>query len=361
MRLYLKDIVDSVNFNTLPKEWTDFDFVSFSSKKKLFDFQQDALKNAVKGLYKFYKDCKADKQEFLKLYTDNGLIQDEFGIEMDRDKMKIFQDFINYYSIEDNKIRFEKFINRMSFWMATGSGKTLVIVKLIEILAKLIKDGQIPKNDILFLTYREDLIEQFKRHIDEFNSSSRGIRINLKDLKDYESVKRENRIKFSDEIDVFYYRSDLISDEQKEKFVNFKNYDNDGKWFIFLDEAHKGDKQESKRQLYYIILSRNGFLFNFSATFVDEIDFVTCVFNFNLEKFIQAGYGKHIYISQSDIEGLGMDQEFDKDTKKIIILKLFILYTLIKKSKPDNYYHKPLILTLVNSVNTEDSDLELFF
>ena len=71
----------------------------------------------------------------------------------------------------------------MSFWMATGSGKTLVIVKLLEILGKLIKENKIPKKDILFLTYREDLLEQFKNHINEFNNANNDVYINFFDLK----------------------------------------------------------------------------------------------------------------------------------------------------------------------------------
>lgn len=42
-----------------------------------------------------------------------------------------------------------------------------------------------------------------------------------------------------------------------------------------------------------------------------------------------------------------------------------ILHTIIKLHyehiKGYDVYHNPLLLTLVNSVNTEDSDLELFF
>ncbi|BBJ29127.1 restriction endonuclease subunit R [Athalassotoga saccharophila] len=119
----------------------------------------------------------------------------------------------------------------------------------------------------------------------------------------------------------------------------------------------------SKRQQFYSLLSRNGFLFNFSATFTDPIDFATCAFNFNLEKFIQQGYGKHIYISQSDISALAKKEDFTETQKKVTILKVLLLHTYIKKQKKDisKYYHNPLILTLVNSVNTEDSDLYLFF
>jgi superfamily II DNA or RNA helicase len=250
--------------------------------------------------------------------------------------------------------------------MATGSGKTLVIVKLLEMLGYLIKQKEIPDNDILFLTYREDLIDQFKNHIDEFNKTF-GYKIYLYDLKDYAKVKHDNKLRFGNEIDVFYYRSDLISDEQKDKIVDFKNYDNNGKWYILLDEAHKGDREDSKRQFFYSILSRNGFLFNFSATFTDNIDYATCVYNFNLARFIEEGYGKHIYISKENINALGNKKSNIETEKQKILLKIFVLQTIINnhynkiQQIKKHLYHKPLLLTLVNSVNTEDSDLELFF
>ena len=132
--------------------------------------------------------------------------------------------------------------------MASGSGKTLIIVKLIELLGMLIGEKELPPHDILFLAHRDDLLDQFKNHVEEFNSFNFDAKINLKNLRDYKSVKRENALLFfKNEIMVFYYRSDLISDEQKGKIVNFKNYDNGGQGYILLDEAHKGDKEDSKR------------------------------------------------------------------------------------------------------------------
>ncbi|MFA5361599.1 MAG: DEAD/DEAH box helicase family protein, partial [archaeon] len=248
------------------------------------------------------------------------------------------------------------------------SGKTLIIVKLIDLLGQLIQRKEIPKNDILFLAHRDDLLEQFKNHVNEFNSFNFETKINLKNLKDYESVKRENSLPFAkNEITVFYYRSDLISDKHKEKIVNFKNYDNNGRWYILLDEAHKGDKEDSKRQVLYSILSRNGFLFNFSATFTDPRDYATCAFNFNLSKFIEEGYGKHIYVSQTNVEGFRDKTDFAPIEKQKIVLKTLILQTYIYKyfekvrKEDKTLYHRPLLLTLVNSVDTKEADLKLFF
>jgi len=374
-KLYLQNIIVDIAFENLPIKWQEFDFVRFSKDKTLFDFQQEALKNALKALWLYFRDKKADKQSLFRHYQANGFTENfdyDLKKKVDKKTAKYLLEYDKDYPVIDDKISFAHFINRMSFWMATGSGKTLIIVKLIELLGKLITEKELPEGDILFLTYRDDLLEQFEKHIEEFNSFNFETRINLKSLKDYESVKRGNAIPFAkNEITVFYYRSDLISDEQKEKIVNFRNYDNGGKWYILLDEAHKGGNQDkledSVRQIIFSILSRNRFLFNFSATFTDPRDFATCVFNFNLSKFVEEGYGKHIYLSTADIATFRDKTDFSQIEKQKIVLKVLFLLTYIYKHfeeirKVDNsLYHRPLLLTLVNSVDVKDSDLELFF
>lgn len=381
--LILQSIVDDIAFDSLPISWQDHDFSAFSRSKALYDFQQKALQNTVKALWEYYghpedfASIPEDKKElkrkdrFFRRYQNNGFSH-ELDFDLKKKEGKQSANFLLEYDKDypavNDKIDFKYFINRMSFWMATGSGKTLIIVKLLEILHKAILNKEIPTNDILFLAHRDDLLEQFKRHVDEFNQFRSGVRINLHSLREYESIKRASLLPFgNNEINVFYYRSDLLSDEHKEKLVNFRNYDNNGKWYILLDEAHKGDKEDSKRQIIYSILSRNGFLFNFSATFTDLRDFATCVFNFNLAKFIEEGYGKHIFLSEEDVSAFRNEQDFSPIEKQKIVLKTLILFAYINKyaekiKKIDKtLYHRPLLLTLVNSVNTEDADLLLFF
>jgi len=370
-KLYLQNIIDDISFENLPAKWRGFDFARFSKDKTLFDFQKQGLQNALKGLWLYFKDKNGEKQSLYDHYQVNDFIE-KFDYDLKKKRegktAKYLLEYDKDYPVEDNKISFAHFINRMSFWMATGSGKTLIIVKLIEFLGKLIAEKELPVRDILYLAHRDDLLDQFKNHVEEFNSFNFDTKINLKNLRDYESVKRENVLPFAkNEITVFYYRSDLISDIQKEKIVNFRNYDNSGKWYILLDEAHKGDKEDSKRQILYSILSRNGFLFNFSATFTDPRDFATCAFNFNLSRFVEEGYGKHIYVSSTEISAFRGRGDFSPIEKQKIVLKTLLLSTYINKyfekiRKVNNaLYHRPLLLTLVNSVAVEDSDLELFF
>ncbi|MEM4451434.1 MAG: DEAD/DEAH box helicase family protein [Nitrososphaerota archaeon] len=376
----LQRMVEAIPNDYLPPNWADFDLASFSAEKKLWDYQQRALQNALKALCKYYEDfvdyqpqedlSRNDerKRELWKWYRDNGL-EDNLTIDLSRLNYRIANILREYYEADGDRIDYRHFINRMSFWMATGSGKTLVIVKLIEILARLVRRGEIPPCDILFLTHRDDLLEQLKRHVEEFNQGHSNLRIVLRELREYASVRRETLSLFRDqEVTVFYYRSDNLSDEQKEKIIDFRNYDNDGRWYVLLDEAHKGDKEESKRQHLYAILSRNGFLFNFSATFTDPRDIATTVFNFNLSEYIRAGYGKHIAILKQEMRAFRHNEDYTDDEKQKVVLKALLMLAYVHKahktvqhSVGDGFYHRPLMLVLVNSVNTEDADLQLFF
>jgi len=387
MRIYLQSMVEGIPDSMLPQAWVDHDFGFFSHTKRLYDYQQQALRNALKALWKYYEHFgdyqqgetddanRQRKQQLCQWYRYNGLSED-LSIEPKSTFADLLREYYaDYIDAQTGKIAYEAFINRMGFWMATGSGKTLVIVKLIELLGRLRRRrlrrlGEVPPCDILFLTHRDDLIEQLKRHVDEFNASHSDALIVLHELKEYAAVKRERRSLFREhEMTVFYYRSDNLGDEQKEKIVDFRNYENGGRWFVLLDEAHKGDREDSKRQHIYSILSRNGFLFNFSATFTDPRDIATTVYNFNLSEYIRRGYGKHLLVLQQELRAFkDKSEDYTGDEKRKLVLKMLMLLAYARKMREEKVvpagnglYHRPLMLVLVNSVNTQDADLELFF
>ena len=375
----LYSITDSFDVEQIPTVWKNIDFNTFSEGKKLYPYQREALENALKILYKFYqnngkKEIEALKKDFLKLAEHNGLAkeQQEKYFAYTNQESKAYEILSEYFEEDTNQLPAFHFINRMSFWMATGSGKSIVLIKLIELLQDLMKNETIPQNEILFLTHRPDLIDQLKAHIIEFNQYTKrekGIEFIVRDLKEFPEQKIQGNLFKDTQINIYFYRSDLVSDIQKENIIDFKNYDNDGKWYVILDEAHKGDSEESKRKQYFNILSRNGFLFNFSATFTDEIDILSTVYNLNLAEYIKKGFGKHLYLFQEQFKNFKKtvdEKDFEQEEKQKIVLMSIILLAFIKKQahtlrKGINAYHNPLLLTLVNSVSAEDSDLYLFF
>ncbi len=368
-------IIEDITLEPLSNLW-DFKYERFSDKKILYDYQKKALTSALKLLYYYYSNLL----DFPKKYHDKDILEakknlfieikkhirqaDELGIPNKGDKL--YSIASRYFEGKDKKIPFYNFVNRMGFWMATGSGKSLVIVKLIEILYKLEKGGLIPDNDILFLTYREDLMDQIKAHIDEFNSYS-SLKIKYWDLKEYDNVKH-NLLFNKDDINLFIYRSDLISDTSSEKLLSFEDIENNGSWYIILDEAHKGNKEDSKRQVFYSILSRYGFLFNFSATFTDPWDIITTVFNLNLEPFIGQGFGKNVYVSKQSLEVFEKaDNEADREERRNVVMKTLLTLAMVKKAHlsilefHSDAYHDPMMVLYGNTTNVQNSDLQIFF
>jgi len=364
----LEQILSDINYEDLGL-WKMSEITHFCRDKNLWNYQTEALKNIIKVL-KLYFENKNGKKKFLDKYLNKGVkiagIK-KFLNSKDRKKSAVnkrFDFFRNHFEVlegvEDEYIPGENFLNRACFWMATGSGKSLVLIKTIEILDHLQKKELIPKKEIMLLLPRQDLISQFKREVSDFNSD-REKKIELVSLKDYENDKQNQSLDFDDTIKVYFYRSDLLRDERKEAFLDYKNYQNDGNWYVFLDEAHRGEKENSLMQDYICVLSKNGFLFNFSATFSEEIDFATTCYNFNLMKFINEGYGKNLYLSNSYFSFSKDNDDFSEKDKQKQVLKSLIVFTLVKMQKQDNLYHNPLLMTFVNSVNTSDADLLLFF
>lgn len=363
----LHNLLNDIPFESLPPTWTTFDLASFSRGKNLWDYQQSALQNALKALHSYYKDFGADKSRLFQWYMDNQIeLEPDFNLGKKRDNASLLAE---YYPIAENHIPYSHFINRMGFWMATGSGKTLVIVKMLELLHTLIQRREIPAHDVMMLTHREDLIQQLRDHVNEYNKTNTSPYIHLKELREYPEYKRGTPSMFGgQDMTVFYYRSDNLSDEQKERQIDFHNYENNGKWYLLLDEAHKGDKDDSKRQHIYNIMSRNGFLFNFSATFTDQRDIKTTAAEFNLSSFIEKGYGKHISLLKQENRAFRDKEDFTNDEKQRIVLQSLLMLAYIAKSREGLceatstlLYHRPLLLALVNSVNTEEADLKLFF
>ena len=371
----LQTLLDDFTYESLPPAWTTGDLASFLRGKMLWTYQQDALRHALLALWLYYdgEDDEAQrKRRFFRRYTQNDIpLAAYLNVGKKRDHVRLLQP---YYTLTaapngDRHLAYAELINRMGFWMATGSGKTLVIVKLLQLLWTLMQFDLIPRHDVLVLTHREDLVQQLRTHVREFNSGGALPLLRLRDLREYPEAKREHPSLLSrQELTVFTYRSDNLSNIQKERIVDFRNYENDGQWYVLLDEAHKGDKENSKRQHIYNILSRNGFLFNFSATFTDARDRLTTAYEFNLASFIQGGYGKHVSLLKQENHAFKDKEDFSNEEKQRIVLQSLLMLAYVAKARAQlcaatgaTLYHRPLLLALVNSVNTEEADLKLFF
>ncbi len=352
---------DELNANEINEPLEMLDFKSFDNNKELLDYQQQALINAFRMLIAYFRDFKGSKKEFYAFYQKHYSFAN-----CDFAKKKLNPLLKNSFKVENHCVSFENFINRLAFYMATGSGKTIVIIKLVELLSVAIRMGLIPKKNIMFFSANENLIKQFEKEIEKYNrNKDYSKQIDFKSLK---SVKNKDfyhapKGSFIEKITLFYYRADLMSDEEnKENLLNYKDYWDNGENYVILDEAHKGNKSESKRQAIFSLLSLKGFLFNFSATFTEESDLITAVYNLSVGEWVKLGYGKEsVLLKKNDLNAFKELKDLNDREKEIALLKALLLLGMQKRYKTEGYFHDPLMLVFTHSVNVENSDAEIFF
>ncbi|MBH0233068.1 DEAD/DEAH box helicase family protein [Helicobacter pylori] len=348
------------NANEINEPLEMLDFKSFDNNKELLDYQQQALINAFRVLVAYFRDFKENKKEFYAFYQKHYSFAN-----CDFAKKKLNHLLKSHFKVENHCVSFENFINRLAFYMATGSGKTIVIIKLVELLSVAIRMGLIPKKNIMFFSANEHLIKQFEKEIEKYNrGKDYSKQIDFKDLKsvtnkDFYRAPKDSLMK---KIALFYYRADLMNDEGKENLLNYKDYWDNGENYVILDEAHKGNKSESKRQAIFSLLSQKGFLFNFSATFTEESDLITAVYNLSVGEWVKLGYGKEsVLLKKNNLNAFKELKDLNDREKEIALLKALLLLGMQKRYQTEGYFYDPLMLVFTHSVNVKNSDAEIFF
>ncbi|GAA9409235.1 DEAD/DEAH box helicase family protein [Helicobacter pylori] len=352
---------EELNTNEINEPLERLDFKSFDSNKELLDYQQQALINAFRMLVAYFRDFKENKKEFYAFYQEHYSFAN-----CDFTHKKLNPLLKSHFKVENQCVSFENFINRLGFYMATGSGKTIVIIKLVELLSVAIRMGLIPKKNIMFFSANENLIKQFEKEIERYNRGKDfSKQIDFKNLKSitHKDFHRAPKNSLVEKIALFYYRADLMNDEEsKENLLNYKDYWDNGENYVILDEAHKGNKSESKRQAIFSLLSLKGFLFNFSATFTEESDLITAVYNLSVGEWVKLGYGKEsVLLKKNNLNAFKDLKDLNDREKEIALLKALLLLGMQKRYKTEGYFHDPLMLVFTHSVNVENSDAEIFF
>ena len=142
-------------------------------------------------------------------------------------------------------------LKKLAFWMATGSGKTLLMHLNYR---QYLHYNREPLDNILLITPNEGLSQQ---HLDEFAAS--GISARRFDLNESELFGTEADTVRVTEI------TKLVS-EKRGQGVSVPVEAFEGNNLIFVDEGHKGSGGEAWREVRDA-LGETGFTFEYSATF----------------------------------------------------------------------------------------------
>lgn len=185
-------------------------------------------------------------------------------------------------------------LNKLAFWNATGSGKTLLMhVNILQFEFYRKKYNGDKFNKVLLVTPNEGLSQQ---HYNEFKDS---------DIPANYFSKRSGGAFSGTEVEIIEISK--LKDEHGDKTVDVEAFERNN--LVLIDEGHRGVAGEDwKRRRDY--LSTEGFAFEYSATFgqavsaaktstkkslVDEYS-RNIIFDYSYYYFYRDGYGKDYHI-----------------------------------------------------------------
>ena len=287
---------------------------------------------------------------FTEIYLDK-FFQDKQGLLKELNYFSRKFDSMLGTSDQVGKFKFDE-LNKLAFWNATGSGKTLLmhinILQYKYYLKKLSHEREL--NRIILLTPNEGLSLQ---HLEEFKQSR---------LKAHLFQKNGSLHHKSGEIEIIDIHK--LKDESKEKTVAVESFE--GKNLVLVDEGHKGSGGKEwmdKRNK----LCREGFSFEYSATFGQSLKAANnqtltrqyakwILFDYSYRYFYRDGYGK-------DYRILNLADDSDSDRLQLYLTACMLtyyqqlrLYEQGQKELRPFKIHKPLCVFVgskVNAVRTE--------
>jgi hypothetical protein len=201
-------------------------------------------------------------------------------------------------------------LRRLAFFMATGSGKTLLLHANLWQVLHYLQRGKHPKalvnkadqrrgfDTILLITPNEGLSQQ---HLIEFKHSGIDATLLIED--------RSGQRTFEPRVKVIEIHK--LAEEASKEGVSILLEELGSSNLVFVDEGHKGTGSEARtwktRQKY---LSENGFLLEYSATFAQSIGAAskkvraellgeygkTILFDYSYKHFYEDGYGKDFHV-----------------------------------------------------------------
>ena len=244
-------------------------------------------------------------------------------------------------------------LNKLAFWMATGSGKTLLMHLNYR---QFLRYNSEHLDNILLITPNEGLSAQ---HIEEMQES--GISAQRFDLNESGML-----LNAAEGVRVTEITKLVMEKRGEGDSVPVEAFE--GNNLIFVDEGHKGSGGEAWRMVRDA-LSETGFTFEYSATFGQALsaarnDALTAeygkaiAFDYSYRHFYDDGYGKDFRILNL------LNETTDEQTHKLLLGNMLSFYEqrLVYQEQADDLraynLDKPLwvfVGSRVNAVRTENS------
>ena len=258
-------------------------------------------------------------------------------------------------SIEINPFT-EEDLRKLAFWMATGSGKTLIMHINYH---QFFKYNLFSPDNIILITPNEGLSKQ---HSEELNKSGIPCRLYSGSLNGGLRSDKE----------VLVIEITKLVEEKKGGGITLPVESFEGKNLVFVDEGHKGRRsEEQKWAKLRDKLAHNGFVFEYSATFgqiLSEKNKETLeeyaksiLFDYSYKYFYLDGYGKDFSVLNVK-QGKISDQEFQEAMFVANLLSFYeqLLYYEENKNKAKEYnIEKPLWIFVGTTVTGKEEESDV--
>ncbi|MBM4309877.1 MAG: hypothetical protein FJ119_02875 [Deltaproteobacteria bacterium] len=221
----------------------------------------------------------------------------------------------DFRSLEDYA---ESDLKKLAYWMATGSGKTLIMHCNYWQITKYFRDWE----NILLITPNEGLSRQ---HYDELIAS--GI-----DAKLYSGS--EESLKTRDGEILIIEITKLVKEKEGEGVSVDVDYFAESRNLVFIDEGHKGQRSEEKTWKTlreHLTRGEKSFTFEYSATFGQIInggsrDLLNeygkaIIFDYSYRHFYADGYGKDFTVFNVEA-----NEYSDEQTRLLLTASLLGFY-----------------------------------
>jgi superfamily II DNA or RNA helicase len=252
--------------------------------------------------------------------------------------------FLKEYK-KDNDIELSPFneddLRKLAFYMATGSGKTLIAhINYYQFF----NYNLFSPDNILFITPNEGLSKQ---HFEELQKSGIPCRLYTGSLSGVSRSERE----------VLIFEITKFVEEKKGGGVTLPVSTFEGKNLIFVDEGHKGKRsEEQKWTKVRNKLAENGFVFEYSATFgqilsesnreILEEYAKSIVFDYSYKYFYLDGYGKDFSVLNISTKQTNVSEEEFREFMFIANMLSFyeqlLIYERNKNEATAYNFEKPL-------------------
>lgn len=263
---------------------------------------------------------------FVEIYLDKFFNDKEVLLDELNEHLKNFNEDL---STKEHVEKYEAIeLNKLAFWNATGSGKTLLMHINLMQFNHYAKD-KIDINKTILLTPNEGLSTQ---HLGEFEASNIEAEIFSKEA--------QSGFRFSG-IEIIEITK--LADEDGDKSVAVDSFEDNN--LVFIDEGHRGSSGDTWKK-NRDKLSVNGFAFEYSATFGQAIKqdkkltneyAKSILFDYSYKYFYTDGYGKDYTI-------LNLSDDETRTRNSYLIASLLSFYQQMKIYADNPSMMKPYLI-----------------